>query len=267
MKNQIRIILSFGKDSDMRKKSALFLICCFIICLVGCGEKIKTEHSQKNSQVELTSRQKKILKEAGLSTNYDDLLSSQRIAIKRIEELYKYLDSEYDEEFIYEGYIAPNSLQDEQLIVYPQGLTESDIVTVTVSKIDDKEIITDDYLNLLLRDDYESYIKNIIVKLVNSENVKVYSEITEVKDKNNSEYDNNVSAMNKIFILSTDDNKEMLDKLNKKYKESLESHKLYSVNKFYIMEENAFEKIIKYNYEEYLNDDNIVAKFRCSLSE
>ncbi len=91
---------------------------------------------------------------------------------KRIEELYKYLDSEYDEEFIYEGYIAPNSLQDEQLIVYPQGLTESDIVTVTVSKIDDKEIITDDYLNLLLRDDYESYIKNIIVKLVNSENVK-----------------------------------------------------------------------------------------------
>lgn len=186
---------------------------------------------------------------------------------KRIEELYKYLDSEYDEEFIYEGYIAPNSLQDEQLIVYPQGLTESDIVTVTVSKIDDKEIITDDYLNLLLRDDYESYIKNIIVKLVNSENVKVYSEITEVKDKNNSEYDNNVSAMNKIFILSTDDNKEMLDKLNKKYKESLESHKLYSVNKFYIMEENAFEKITKYNYEEYLNDDNIVAKFRCSLSE
>ena len=133
------IILSFGKDSDMRKKSALFLICCFIICLVGCGVKIKTEHSQKNSQVELTSRQKKILKEAGLSTNYDDLLSSQRIAIKRIEELYKYLDSEYDEEFIYEGYIAPNSLQDEQLIVYPQGLTESDIVTVTVSKIDDKE--------------------------------------------------------------------------------------------------------------------------------
>lgn len=251
----------------MRKKSALFLICCFIICLVGCGEKIKTEHSQKNSQVELTSRQKKILKEAGLSTNYDDLLSSQRIAIKRIEELYKYLDSEYDEEFIYEGCIAPNSLQDEQLIVYPQGLTESDIVTVTVSKIDDKEIITDDYLNLLLRDDYESYIKNIIVKLVNSENVKVYSEITEVKDKNNSEYDNNVSAMNKIFILSTDDNKEMLDKLNKKYKESLESHKLYSVNKFYIMEENAFEKITKYNYEEYLNDDNIVAKFRCSLSE
>ena len=123
------IILSFGKDSDMRKKSALFLICCFIICLVGCGVKIKTEHSQKNSQVELTSRQKKILKEAGLSTNYDDLLSSQRIAIKRIEELYKYLDSEYDEEFIYEGYIAPNSLQDEQLIVYPQGLTESDIVT------------------------------------------------------------------------------------------------------------------------------------------
>ena len=161
---------------------------------------------------------------------------------KRIEELYKYLDSEYDEEFIYEGYIAPNSLQDEQLIVYPQGLTESDIVTVTVSKIDDKEIITDDYLNLLLRDDYESYIKNIIVKIVNSENVKVYSEITEVKDKNNSKYDNNVSAMNKIFILNTDDNKEMLDKLNKKYKESLESHKLYSVNKFYIMEENAFEK-------------------------
>ena len=235
------IILSFGKDSDMRKKSALFLICCFIICLVGCGVKIKTEHSQKNSQVELTSRQKKILKEAGLSTNYDDLLSSQRI--------------------------APNSLQDEQLIVYPQGLTESDIVTVTVSKIDDKEIITDDYLNLLLRDDYESYIKNIIVKIVNSENVKVYSEITEVKDKNNSKYDNNVSAMNKIFILNTDDNKEMLDKLNKKYKESLESHKLYSVNKFYIMEENAFEKITKYNYDEYLNDDNIVAKFRCSLSE
>ena len=183
--------------------------------------------------------------------------------------IYEYndLDSEYDEEFIYEGYIAPNSLQDEQLIVYPQGLTESDIVTVTVSKIDDKEIITDDYLNLLLRDDYESYIKNIIVKLVNSENVKVYSEITEVKDKNNSEYDNNVSAMNKIFILNTDDNKEMLDKLNKKYKESLESHKLYSVNKFYIMEENAFEKITKYNYDEYLNDDNIVAKFRCSLSE
>lgn len=251
----------------MRKKSALFLICCFIICLVGCGVKIKTEHSQKNSQLELTSRQKKILKEAGLSTNYDDLLSSQRIAIKRIEELYKYLDSEYDEEFIYEGYIAPNSLQDEQLLVYPQGLTESDIVTVTVSKIDDKEIITDDYLNLLLRDDYELYIKNIIVKLVNSENVKVYSEITEVKDKNNSKYDNNVSAMNKIFILSTDDNKEMLDKLNKKYKESLESHKLYSVNKFYIMEENAFKKITKYNYEEYLNDDNIVAKFRCSLSE
>ena len=183
--------------------------------------------------------------------------------------IYEYndLDSEYDEEFIYEGYIAPNSLQDEQLIVYPQGLTESDIVTVTVSKIDDKEIITDDYLNLLLRDDYESYIKNIIVKLINSENVKVYSEVTEVKDKNNSEYDNNVSAMNKIFILNTDDNKEMLDKLNKKYKESLESHKLYSVNKFYIMEENAFEKITKYNYDEYLNDDNIVAKFRCSLSE
>ena len=25
--------------------------------------------------------------------------------------------------------------------------------------------------------------------------------------------------------------------------------------------------ITKYNYEEYLNDDNIVAKFRCSLSE
>ena len=33
------------------------------------------------------------------------------------------------------------------------------------------------------------------------------------------------------------------------------------------MEENAFEKITKYNYDEYLNDDNIVAKFRCSLSE
>lgn len=88
------------------------------------------------------------------------------------------------------------------------------------------------------------------------------------KIKNVIETLNNVQTQLDTLVKET--HKAIIDTrvaFEKPDKESLESHKLYSVNKFYIMEENAFEKITKYNYEEYLNDDNIVAKFRCSLSE
>ena len=119
----------------------------------------KNTDNAKKSELVLNERQKEILEEAGLSTNPEELTSSQKRAIVAIDEMLCEVENKYNISFSYSGYIAPGPLENEQLIAYPaDGNEEEDSFTVTRTKVDGKYSYEDEYVNVVAKRRYMTYI-------------------------------------------------------------------------------------------------------------
>ena len=93
----------------MKRNVGFGLIVSLIILMMGvCGSTMNNSDLPSNteSKVFLTQRQKDILTEQGLSTEYTELSASQQKAIVAIEEMLSYAEKKYKTSFSYAGYSA-----------------------------------------------------------------------------------------------------------------------------------------------------------------
>ena len=149
---------------------AVISVCTFIF--TGCGEQAVhgennqtgTETAQSGLEMEgsvvLTERQKEILSRRGLSTDYEKLNDSEKSAIAAIEYMLSYLENKYGDKFVYTGYVdGRNGLEREHLTVYPEKGSMKDVVTVYRTYADGVYTCTDDYINVLAREAYQTAVE------------------------------------------------------------------------------------------------------------
>ena len=109
--------------SNMKKK--IIILCLFFVISIifsGCSiPNMILNNRAESHKYSLTARQKQILKQEGLSLDYEKLNDSQKSAIECIEDIFKYLDKTYPKEkFEYSGYVPYSTLEPEHLIVESQ---------------------------------------------------------------------------------------------------------------------------------------------------
>ena len=161
------------KDKLYRYLLGILLLAMVIVPVAGCG----TVESDEQMTVELSRRQKEILKAKGLPTDYGELTDTQKNVIVSIEALLIYLEEKYEEEFCYISYSEAGNLEEEHLEAYPVSGLYSDVVTVYRTYEDGAYHYEDDYQNILIRPLYESRVRQFTVQTFPEEGVKVFCDI------------------------------------------------------------------------------------------
>lgn len=253
----------------MKKLVSLFLVFIMLFCLTSClniGKEKTKNHSnyedtsnEGEKDMELTSRQLEILKQENLPTDYNELNDSQKKAIVAIEELFSYLDNKYEDEFVFIGYRPETSLDKETLIVQPKGATETE--NFSVFRIDG--IITDDYLTIRIRAEYEEMIE----KQLKSEfsNIDVFSDIEEVAGTDTSDLRACVYATTGIYTTETDVSGKDVVAIAKNFGNwySAEANGATCSFSLYVVPEDVFWSLTRYNRTNY--DDNVIEKINISI--
>ena len=148
----------------------------FLICLTACSSLSEaTEDSSIVSQYyssDLNARQKQILLEMELPTDYNKLNHSQRIAIQRIEVMLKYLEDKYGMEFSYAGYVPAGLMESEYLIAYPTAEGSGDGANIVIVE-PDGDTFKDNYANKEIREYYEKLCTDFVNRYFQSEQAKV----------------------------------------------------------------------------------------------
>ncbi len=241
--------------------SIILLIITIMIGVCGCYMN-NTDNSKDNfNQVILTERQKQILSEQGLTTEYDELSSSQKKAIVAIEDMLKYAEEKYNLSFAYAGYIAGNSLEPEQLKVYPlSGDKDEDCFTITKTDIG----YEDDYVAIFSTDFFASYVLSGIQELCPERIVKVYAEITstslmEVPSVGN-DFDGTTEASIWVFVDGEGFEENNFTRFVEDSKNYFTEHKIYSSVQFVLMKTGKIKYVTNSNYEDYLSEDYYISR-------
>lgn len=263
-----------------RKKFVLGIILVSLLGVCGCNmmgknndskvEEINnTETKEKKYNLEdvvLNERQKELLTELELSTNYEELNYTQKRAIVAIEEALVYLENKYNTSFEYAGYIPPGPLDKERVIVAPKnGVHSRDSFDV----IKTEEGYSDDYMLIAQRDSFQEYLQNKIIEEIGIESIKVYStlsraDLTEIPHELD-DYNGNIGSSNCIFIydskINTDNFILYIESIENLFKEK----ELYGISRICFLKDNKMEEINRYNYDTYLDDEFLFKDERISV--
>ena len=162
----------------MKRNIGFGIIVCSLILMIGvCGCTMNNSDLPSNteSEVSLNQRQKDILTEQGLSTEYMELSASQQKAIVAIEEMLVYVETKYNTSFSYAGYSAQSSLEKEHMRAFPtSGDMETDSFTITKTETG----YEDDYINVAANEIYVAYLCDGIKTILPDTEIKVFAEIT-----------------------------------------------------------------------------------------
>lgn len=171
-----------------------FAAVMMVAVLAGCaasatrasGES-EQENGDKATQTEvsvvLTERQKEILEQGGLPTEYEELTIRQKSAIVKIEKMLVYLEDKYGKEFAYAGYVPGELMDEEHLLAYPADDPESQVITVWRNEEDGEEdAFEDDYPCILATPWYQAAAEAYFAKTFVPETFLVYAEVTETEE-------------------------------------------------------------------------------------
>lgn len=170
----------------MRRK--FILITAFLLMLCGCAvdqaDNTGTGQSEKYT-VELTERQKKILRDEGLPEEYDRLTDSQKNAIVKIERVLSYLEETYEDEFEYLGYVS-GGLDGEYVTAKISDTLPEKIVTVYISYKNGEYTYSDNYEAKIAEEEYIKEITDFLSGYLDPADFQVYVEIKELRDAGKS---------------------------------------------------------------------------------
>ncbi|MBE5920426.1 MAG: hypothetical protein E7272_11370 [Pseudobutyrivibrio ruminis] len=174
----------------MKRKIYFLLACITMACMLSaCSAKTAKQdeevvETKQEEEVVLSEKQKKILKEAGLPQNYDELDAMQQINIRNIGLMLDYIENKYDKEFeFYKFYADSTGLETPSLEVYPVDDSECIVTVKTVTKSDSKKVTyTDDYMELQATSEYEQAVKNCIAERFQDAEFEVFSTINSMEE-------------------------------------------------------------------------------------
>lgn len=245
----------------MKRNVGFGIIVSLIILIIGvCGCTMNKSDLSKylKSEVTLNERQKTILTELGLTTEYNDLKLSQQKAIVSIEEMLQYADDKYKISFSYAGYTPASVLEEESMCAYPlNGDKETDCFTI-IKREDGYE---DDYINIAANEGFSSYVCEGLKSICPDVDIRVYSEITnstldEIPDKSESiGYDGKIESSLWIFVDEATYKECNFKKLKTRISDFMKEHQLYGIIQVILLKEGKLVYLTKYNYTDYLSDD------------
>ena len=125
----------------------------------------------------MTERQIQILMDQGLPADYDKLTVMQRSAIMAIEELLCYLEATYGGEFVYDGYVAAQLMEQEHLIATTTVNGQTVTVTVYRSLENGQWVYSDDYQNYLAAPVYEAALIGYFDSVVDPQSYKIFTQV------------------------------------------------------------------------------------------
>ncbi len=233
-------------------KKWICLLCALLVFLCGCGKEPKRKPS-----VELTRRQLQILEQEGLPGDYQQLLPSQKEAIVAIEEMLRYAEEKYGEEFVYAGYIPSGLMEPEQLMAYPASGSEAlHRFTVTTTP----EGYADDYIAVRCREPFEGYLSQNFQKFCPSVQGIVYGNITELSltevPCEGDAFDGNTAASLMIFLNGDTCTDEEYLEFESSCEQFLRQHRLYGMAQIIRIKGESFQKLTRFNYTDYLSQEH-----------
>ena len=170
------------------QKRIVLLITILSLMLCGCAGKAPDSGASGQSEkytVELTERQKKILRDEGLPEEYDRLTDSQKNAIVKIERVLSYLEETYEDEFEYLGYVS-GGLDGEYVTAKISDTLPEKIVTVYISYKNGKYSYSDNYETKIAEEEYKKEITDFLSGYLDPADFQVYAEIRELRDAGES---------------------------------------------------------------------------------
>ena len=210
--------------------------------------------SSTQEQVVLNERQKNILKEEGLPTDYEKLTPTQKMAIVSMEEMLQYADEKYGKTFCYAGYVAAGAVDDEHTIAYPSDgdeLKERFTITKTESGYEDN------YINIVANEDFFKYLSNNIEPFLNGAEAKILGTITKTSlnkvPDDLTEFDGNVESSTMIFIDGKTFDENNVKEFETAVTDFMNEHKLYSTVQVIVLKEGNLQGITEDNYTDYLS--------------
>lgn len=254
------------------KKGIVAVICVvFALIIAGCsvtGIKPTDSGTQKEDKVLLTKRQIFILKEMGLSTNYEDLTNSQKSSIEAIEDIFCYLDKKYpNDEFTYSGYVSgKNPMDAEHLIVYSDYGEVTVYRTVTNNGCE----YNDNFEERKLGGTLEKKLTGCVQTVVANDSFKLFAEVKKITDDDLNE-DNILSKVwgaASIYVNETVGT-DVFDKMIEIVEAEVKQEALGNAHtiSFAFVKEDQFDKIAYYNYTEMNSEDVLIKRITYSLSK
>ena len=237
-------------------KILVLIVLTLVVC--GCSKKDSSSPVNNKTNVALTQRQKDILREVDLPTDYQELSLSQQNAINSIEDMLSYAENKYKIPFSYARYSQFDVLEGEHMRAYPtSGDKETDSFTIT--KIE--KGYTDDYLQIAIREPYIQMLSKNIRNIIPKTEFRVYADITNTSLEkipvNNEDYNGNVSCSMCVFIDDITLQDKNIDEFEEEFYNFLYKNQLYCMAQVIVLKEDGIKYITKYNYTEYLkNDEN-----------
>jgi hypothetical protein len=156
-------------------KTKTFIALLFILLsfsfMNGCNAESES-NSYKQSTIILNARQKQILEEMELPTDYDSLNYTQQHAIQRIEVMLSYLEDKYEMNFSYAGYVPAGAMESEHLTAYPTADGTGDGANLVTVK-PNGETFKDNYSSKEICKYYERLVTIFVKDYFQSEQAKV----------------------------------------------------------------------------------------------
>lgn len=249
-------------------KAMISLLCC--ICLCSCNAAISkpTPSNVKNTTTQkeddltnLTDRQKKILEQMELPTEYEQLNYTQQHAIKRIEIMLRYLEEKYEMEFSYAGYVPAGAMESEHLTAYPTADGTGDGANfITVKPYG--ETFKDNYSDKEIREYYEGLVTSFVREYFNSEQTKVivYGFSTSLKQINEISDDcfrYKISTSTLVFVSDAICDEMQMRDFAKAMKLWFEKHEIISDSRVSLIRENNVGNITRENIADYYSNKTL----------
>lgn len=268
---------------QMLKRTLFYyvILLAALMCLAGCMAQSGTQLSSSNTDSQsvteetrdatvLTERQKQILEEVGLPTDYDALTMKQKSSIQAIEEMLRYLETKYDDSFSYEGYVASSNLEKEHLIVRPESYPHLGSVTVYRTYESGAFVYLDDYSSLLAKPMYENAVDHWLSQSLDQEQYIVFSDISFANQTVDEEHIlSQASAATYVMIAQDACSEERLEAITNDYAAWLKeasAGQQSNVTILYLVSNEEFAGLNETNYMDRLPELRNSVHFSCSIS-
>ena len=252
------------RRSNMKRRVGFGIIVSLLILMIGvCGCTMNNSDLPSNteSEVSLNQRQKDILTEQGLSTEYTELSASQQKAIVAIEEMLVYVEKKYNTSFSYAGYSAQSSLEKEHMRAFPtSGDKETDSFTITKTDAG----YEDDYINVAANAIYVAYVSDGIKTILPDTEIKVFAEITKTSlvevPTVDTDLQGKVESSLWIFIDGANFSEQDLTEFKANFNDYLTEHQLYGMAQLVLLKDGKIAYPTKYNYTDYLSEEHYAVR-------
>ena len=171
--------------SNTRRLRLLCLAVVLAVLCVGCGSQSTSNpggaavsiENDKGEAYMLNQRQKDILREQGLPTDYESLTVIQKSAIEAIEDMLSYLEQKYHITVQYDSYVSSGGGETEHLV----ASCDAGLITVYRRLVNNTFVYEDNYLSLTAVPLYEKAIDDFLAGKMGEENIRIFSTLTDTE--------------------------------------------------------------------------------------